>query len=72
MERREGFEHQRLCVVPRPLVEQALARPVTRRLMVTEAGLFPAAMIRNPSASTFQNTLARTCRASNSSTSRFR
>jgi AraC family transcriptional regulator of arabinose operon len=43
MERRDGFEHQRLCVVPRPLVEQALARPVTRRLMVTDAGLFPAA-----------------------------
>jgi AraC-like DNA-binding protein len=43
MERREGFEHQRLCVVPRPLVEQALARPVTRRLVVTDAGLFPAA-----------------------------
>lgn len=43
MERREGFEHQRLCVVPRPLVEQALVRPVTRRLMVTDAGLFPAA-----------------------------
>ncbi|WP_430645256.1 AraC family ligand binding domain-containing protein [Agromyces sp. GXS1127] len=43
MERRDGFEHQRLCVVPRPLVDAALSRPVTRRLVVTDAGLFPAA-----------------------------
>ena len=43
MERREGFEHQRLCVVPRPLVAEALARPVTRRLVVTDAGWFPRA-----------------------------
>jgi AraC family transcriptional regulator, arabinose operon regulatory protein len=43
MERREGFENQRLCVVPRPLVAEALARPVTRRLVVTDAGCFPRA-----------------------------
>ncbi|WP_394550772.1 helix-turn-helix domain-containing protein [Agromyces sp. MMS24-JH15] len=43
MERREGFEHQRLCVVPRPVVAEALARPVTRRLVVTDAGWFPRA-----------------------------
>lgn len=43
MERREGFENQRLCVVPRPLVAEALGRPVTRRLVVTDAGYFPYA-----------------------------
>lgn len=41
--RTEGFQNQRLCVVPRPQVEQALTRPVTRRLTVTDAGYFPAA-----------------------------
>lgn len=44
MERRDGFENQRLCVVPRPLVTEALARPVTRRLVVTDAGYFPRAV----------------------------
>jgi len=39
----DGFANQRLCVVPRPQVEQALARPVTRSLTVTDAGWFPAA-----------------------------
>jgi AraC family transcriptional regulator of arabinose operon len=43
MERREGFENQRLCVVPRSLVEDALVRPVTRRLVVTDTGYFPRA-----------------------------
>jgi AraC-like DNA-binding protein len=43
MERAVGFENQRLCVVPRPLVAEALARPVTRRLVVTDAGYFPHA-----------------------------
>ncbi|WP_350347522.1 AraC family transcriptional regulator [Agromyces sp. G08B096] len=43
MERRDGFENQRLCVVPRPAVAEALARPVTRRLVVTDAGWFPEA-----------------------------
>jgi AraC-like DNA-binding protein/quercetin dioxygenase-like cupin family protein len=41
--RMEGFENQRLCVVPRPQVEAALSRPGTRRLTVTDAGFFPAA-----------------------------
>lgn len=35
--------HQRLCVVPRPVVADALLRPVTRRLVVTDAGWFPHA-----------------------------
>lgn len=43
MERAVGFENQRLLVVPRPLVTEALARPVTRRLVVTDAGYFPRA-----------------------------
>jgi AraC-like DNA-binding protein len=41
--RAEGFTDQRLCVVPRPQVDLALAWPVTRRLTVTDAGLFPRA-----------------------------
>ena len=43
MERAEGFERERLSVVPRPLVDAALARPVTRRMLVTDAGYFPRA-----------------------------
>lgn len=43
MERADGFEHQRLSIVPRPLVEAALSRPVTRRIVVTDAGYFPRA-----------------------------
>ncbi|WP_143340708.1 AraC family transcriptional regulator [Demequina sp. NBRC 110057] len=39
----DGFARERLCVVPRPEVTQALARPVTRRLVVTDAGMFPEA-----------------------------
>lgn len=39
----EGFDNQRLCVVPRPQVEAALRLPGTRRLTVTDAGYFPAA-----------------------------
>ena len=43
MERADGFDRERLSVVPRPLVEAALARPVTRRIVVTDAGYFPRA-----------------------------
>lgn len=43
VERADGFERQRLSVVPRPLVEAALLRPVTRRIVVTDAGYFPRA-----------------------------
>jgi AraC family transcriptional regulator, arabinose operon regulatory protein len=43
VERREGFENQRLCVIPRPFVAEALTRPATRRLIVTDAGWFPTA-----------------------------
>ncbi|MBB6390565.1 helix-turn-helix domain-containing protein [Microbacterium thalassium] len=43
MERTEGFEDQRLSVLPRPLVAAALTRPVTRRMLVTDAGWFPHA-----------------------------
>lgn len=42
--RTQGFENQRLCVVPRPQVEAALSRPGTRRLTVTDAGFFPRAL----------------------------
>ncbi|MDL5350880.1 AraC family transcriptional regulator [Microbacterium sp. zg-YB36] len=44
MERRDGFFHQRMNVVPRPLVAAALARPVTRRMLVTDVGYFPRAL----------------------------
>ena len=43
VERAHGFPNQRLVVVPRPLVREALARPITRHLVVTDAGVFPAA-----------------------------
>jgi len=43
MERAEGFERERLSVVPRPLVDAALTRLVTRRMLVTDAGYFPRA-----------------------------
>lgn len=43
MEKAEGFERQRLSVVPRPVVDAALERPITRRLLVTDAGYFPHA-----------------------------
>ncbi|WP_049577446.1 AraC family transcriptional regulator [Streptomyces sp. SBT349] len=39
----EGFTGQRLVVVPRPVVAQAVQRPVTRRLTVTDAGYYPEA-----------------------------
>ncbi|WP_129336593.1 AraC family transcriptional regulator [Cellulomonas endophytica] len=39
----DGFDHERLSVVPRPVVAEALTRPVTRRLVVTDAGWFPEA-----------------------------
>jgi AraC-like DNA-binding protein/quercetin dioxygenase-like cupin family protein len=39
----EGFKDQRIVVVPKPLVTEALARPVTRRLFVSVAGYFPLA-----------------------------
>lgn len=42
-ERATGFDDQRLVVVPRPLVREALSRPVTRRMVVTDAGFFPLA-----------------------------
>ncbi|WP_079571454.1 AraC family transcriptional regulator [Krasilnikoviella flava] len=40
---REGFAGQRMVVVPRPTVRAALTRPVTGRLVVTDAGFFPHA-----------------------------
>ena len=40
---RDGFAGQRMVVVPRPTVRAALARPVTGRLLVTDAGFFPHA-----------------------------
>lgn len=42
-DRGEGFAHERLRVLPRPLVDEALRSPVTRRAVVTDAGYFPAA-----------------------------
>lgn len=39
----EGFLGQRLRVLPRPRVSEALAAPITGRLLVTDAGHFPHA-----------------------------
>ncbi|MFJ6535220.1 helix-turn-helix domain-containing protein [Paenarthrobacter sp. NPDC091711] len=38
-----GFADQRLVVVPRPVIVEALDRPLTRRMVVTDAGYFPRA-----------------------------
>ncbi|HEY9424271.1 MAG TPA: AraC family transcriptional regulator [Microterricola sp.] len=43
MARPDGFPRQRIAIVPRPLVAEADARPITRRLQVTDAGWFPHA-----------------------------
>jgi AraC-like DNA-binding protein len=43
MDLKDGFVNQRMVVVPRPLVVEALGAPVTRRLVVTDAGYFPGA-----------------------------
>jgi len=40
---RDGFAGERLCVVPAPAITAALQRPVTRKLVVTDAGWFPTA-----------------------------
>ena len=39
----DGFPGQRLRVLPKPLVRSALGRPITERLLVTDAGYFPHA-----------------------------
>lgn len=43
MDLEDGFANQRMCVVPRPAIAEALTAPVTRRLVVTDAGYFPGA-----------------------------
>lgn len=40
---RSGFPGERIVVLPRPRVVEALADPVTSRLVVTDSGYFPAA-----------------------------
>lgn len=40
---KDGFPGQRLHVLPRPLITQALSRAPTSRLLVTDAGYFPYA-----------------------------
>lgn len=40
---RDGFPGQRLHVLPAPLITEALHRPPTTRLLVTDAGYFPHA-----------------------------
>lgn len=41
--RGDGFAGQRLHVLPEPLVAEALRRPVTAKLLATDAGYFPCA-----------------------------
>jgi hypothetical protein len=43
MRRQEGFAGQRIQVLPRPRVAQALAQSLTRILLVTDCGYFPKA-----------------------------
>jgi AraC family transcriptional regulator of arabinose operon len=39
----QGFAGERISVLPRPLVRESLARPLTARLLVTDCGYFPSA-----------------------------
>jgi AraC family transcriptional regulator, arabinose operon regulatory protein len=39
----DGFPGQRMVVLPRPAVADALARPITADLLVTDVGFFPSA-----------------------------
>lgn len=39
----EGFQGQRMFVLPRPLAAASLQRPLTKHLLVTDAGFFPHA-----------------------------
>jgi AraC family transcriptional regulator of arabinose operon len=41
--RAQGFAGERISVLPRPLVREALTRPLTSRLLVTDCGYFPTA-----------------------------
>jgi len=43
MELADGFDRQRMSVLPRPIVERALGQAVTQRMLVTDAGYFPQA-----------------------------
>lgn len=43
MPRMQGFAGERISVLPRPLVREALGLPLTSRLLVTDCGYFPAA-----------------------------
>jgi AraC-like DNA-binding protein len=43
MTRAQGFAGERISVLPRPLIHQALGRPLTGRLLVTDCGHFPVA-----------------------------
>lgn len=50
----EDIDHPRVSVLPRPLVAEALLKPVTRRLLVTDVGWFERAghhAIRRPTGS---------------------
>jgi AraC-like DNA-binding protein len=39
----DGFPSQRMIVLPRPVVADALRKPITSDLLVTDAGMFPSA-----------------------------
>jgi AraC family transcriptional regulator of arabinose operon len=43
MPRMDGFAGERISVLARPLVREALAQPLTSRLLVTDCGYFPEA-----------------------------
>jgi AraC-like DNA-binding protein len=43
MPRTQGFAGERISVLPRPLVREALGLPLTSRLLVTDCGYFPTA-----------------------------
>jgi AraC family transcriptional regulator of arabinose operon len=43
--KREGFEGQRLIVIPKKIVSEFLVKdPVTRQIYITDIGFYPKAM----------------------------
>lgn len=63
MTRADGFPGERMLVLPRSRIEEALASPATRRLTVTDVGHFPAARDHGRRRSAIGETVVLVCTA---------
>lgn len=61
MSRADGFPGERMLVLPRSRVDEALASPGTRRLIVTDVGYFPAAKDHGRGRSAIEETVVMVC-----------